>query len=590
MQHLDPMQALLLSEGELDAVAVARCRLHLDHCAACRAQVAAFERENSWLKSCLQAAPAAAPARPRYIFAVGAAAAALSFGGALTVWLTLLRPWLENSSRMGFGGQNLASTLLFSAMFWHGWSSLTRGIEILGPLTVVCCAWLLLRPRRAGGLRSALGLFLLLALAPALRLAAQRPPVAPPPASSARRSKSSASRSSSAAHRRAPARLDAAPLAPAASPTPMRVGGRFYTLPVGQAVNHDLFIKAGDVRIDGVLDGSLFAFAQTVTIDGQVSGDVVVFAGSLHLDRNSRVGGDVINFVHDSHVAGQVAGSLYGANQTMNLSGGVNGSALAWGQQINLLPGGVVHGSLISAARTLDVEGSVRQNVLAGFQNAYINGPVRGHLSLHGVTLNLGPEARVAGKAVFYGHHPASIAAGARLARGLRYLAFHPTSEWLRGKFYFFQVLLWAAALIAGTVLWLLFPGFFAAVERQRDRVGASLGAGALLLIATPVLILVVAITLIGLPLALIALFLYLLAIYLSAVFVAIWLGNLLLGPSASFWGHLLRFALGLVILRIALHVPFAGVLVLLAVLIWGLGLQALAACELLRRPRPALA
>ncbi len=570
MEHLDPITALLWSEGELDARTASQWHRHITLCSTCRQQIAALERESRWLRNCLQEAPQPAAARPRLALAAALSGTGLALAGALTVWLTLIAPWLHDSSRMGYGGQNLLSSLLFSAMFWNGWASVTHIVEVLGPLAFLACAWLLLRPRRAGWSRSALGLLLLLALSPfAKPLAAQTP------------------RSPASSRPAAPA-APAPPAAPAA-PTPTAVHENFYTLPAGATVPHDLFIRADDIRIDGTLDGNLFAFAQNVTIDGQVNGDVVVFSGTLHVAPAAKIGGDLISFVHEMHMGGQLHGNYFGGNQVTDLSGSIGGSSVSWSQQLNLQPGARVGGELVSFDQILDLEGAVHQGVLATFQSANLNGQVDGRLHLRGDRLNIGPVARIGGRVMFHGRNRPTIESGAQLGQGLQFEWLRPGAHWRSGKFYLFQALAWAAAMLAGLVLWLLFPGFFAAVERQRQRIGASLGAGAVLLIALPVLAVLAGITLVGLPLAVIALFCYLLAIYLSSVFVAVWLGNLLLGVTESFWENLLRLALGLLLIRIVLQIPYAGGLALLAIVVWGLGLQALAAYELFRRPRLAV-
>ncbi len=591
MEHLDAITALLWSEGELDAQTASRWHRHVTLCGACRAQIAALERENRWLRSCMQDAPQAAAARPRLAFAAGLAAAGLAIAGALAVWLTLLQPWINNTSRMGYGGQNLISTLLFSAMFWHGWGSLTHTIEVLGPLAFFACAWMLLRPRRAHWPRSVLGLVLFVLLVPLAGHAWSAPRRVRKAAAPGRVVKIAAPRPP--LH---PARSAVKPASPATAPVqvmqvPMRIHGQsFFTILAGMTVPHDLIVHAQNVRIDGVIQGNLISLAQDVTIDGQVTGDVIVFAATLHIDRGANIGGDVAAFVHEVRLAGQVHGNYFGGNQQADISGQIHGSVLTWNQQLNLQPDAEIGGSLISGGQIMDIEGTVHQNVLAASQTSFLNGAVNGKFEVRGGHLNVGSVAKAGGPVIFHGKYKPSVQAGAQLAQGLHFESLQAKRRWRHAHFYIFQALIWAAALVAGAVLWLLFPGFFRAVERQQERVGASLGTGAVLLIATPILAIFIAITLVGLPLALAALGLYLLAIYLATIVVAHWLGNLLLGKTAGFWEFLLRLAVGLLIIRIAYQIPFAGGLVLLAILVWGLGLQALAAYELLRAPRPAVA
>lgn len=123
---------------------------------------------------------------------------------------------------------------------------------------------------------------------------------------------------------------------------------------------------------------------------------------------------------------------------------------------------------------------------------------------------------------------------------------------------------------ILGVLLLLLAPRVAEALyERSRERLGPVVAIGFAIAIGLPLAALLAAVTLVGLPLAL-AIGLALLPLAAVAYVAAAWaLGCRLVGPQNRIW----TFLLGLAILRAAALVPFLGLLVSLAAVIFGLGL-----------------
>jgi len=131
-------------------------------------------------------------------------------------------------------------------------------------------------------------------------------------------------------------------------------------------------------------------------------------------------------------------------------------------------------------------------------------------------------------------------------------------------------------AFVLGIIIVLLAPKRVKAVtESIRTHPWASLGWGAVILVATPIVALIVCITIIGLPLGLIVLFLYSIAIYLTQLFVGLLIGQLIIGSfkrvetRAALVGAL---ALGFAILRLLRLIPFVGFFFGLVTVLFGLG------------------
>lgn len=570
-EHLDEAMALLWLEGELDPRTSARWRQHAGACPRCHRLTQALRNETRWLRQGLGAASEPAPASHWALWAAlaGIGSAVL---GVFAFWLLLLRPWMQGLDQMGVNGQSLMNTVMFSAMFWRGWASLNHVLEILGPVAFFASAWLLLRPQRGHHRRLAM-MVLLLGLGASFT--APRLLAAPMPA---------LARKTRQKTKKLPA--------PAAQPAlktihlPIYIKTRTpFILPAGEAVSHDLVIWAPQVRIDGQVQGNLICWTQSLTVDGQVQGDLAVWAQNLHINPGARVGRDVFSFLQNVNISGLVQGSFYDWSQHNTISSQVNGSAFFWSQNMTMEPQAQVGGDVVGLGQFMNLQGRIGHNVLARFQNQDISGQILGSVRLFGESLNIGPTARLARGVYFKGKRPPHVSRQAQLSRPVDFVHSTHTSPWKQASFYWHQGLWWATGLLFGLVFLALFPNFFVSVERLTARVGLSLGIGIVALVATPIIVILAGITIIGLPLSLVLLFLYLIGLFLAEIIIGNWLGLSLLGPAGPYWRQALRLALGLFIVRIAVNLPWVGAWILCAIMIWGLGLQAIALYQFLRRP-----
>jgi hypothetical protein len=123
----------------------------------------------------------------------------------------------------------------------------------------------------------------------------------------------------------------------------------------------------------------------------------------------------------------------------------------------------------------------------------------------------------------------------------------------------------------------LVIPGTVSLVtESLREKPGASIGWGALLLFVTPIAAIIICITIIGLPVGLITLALWIILIYLAQIPVSLLLGKLILqrfimiGESRGVMIGCL--ALGLLILKLLAIIPYIGFLIGLVVTLFGMG------------------
>lgn len=345
----------------------------------------------------------------------------------------------------------------------------------------------------------------------------------------------------------------------------------FLTVPAGETVDDTLLATGNTVRIEGVINGDLLAFAQTLEVRGTIKGDLVSFAKR-------------------TIVSGTVDGHIFNCSQSFDLDGQLGHSIYGWSQSFRVGERGRVGDGVVAGAGDLSLEGEVKRSATIFAGNADVSGNVGRELTMAGGSLTLANTARVGGDLTARVRQLKNvhIAEGATIAgkRDIEVRVRH--NRFTRPKFYFYQAIWLAAAMLVGWLALLLLPRFF---EASTQAVGAgwrSLGLGFALLAGVPLAAILLAITLVGLPLAFMSFGLYLVALYLAKIWVGAFLGRKLLKPattSKSDW--LVALLVGLVILTVLSFIPYLGGLVRFAIACLGLGAFA---WELFHVSRPALA
>ena len=110
--------------------------------------------------------------------------------------------------------------------------------------------------------------------------------------------------------------------------------------------------------------------------------------------------------------------------------------------------------------------------------------------------------------------------------------------------------------------------------DLMKEKMGASLGWGILILLLTPIIAIILLITIIGIPLSFISIALWLIAMYVSKILVGILIGRSFLN---SYWvkqkdSLILAMIVGIIITYIILAIPFIGWTLSLLATLWGLG------------------
>lgn len=517
--HFDEVTALLYLEQQLDPGRAGEVSAHLASCPACRGLLRALESESLWLRTALAAEEEAVPG---YLTAAPQrsethwgwiAAFVLATGGLYTLWSGFIQPWYAEASQAGFTQGNLLTMLFFSSAFWKGWDSMRTLLEFLPLATLGAIGIWALRKQWRHFTPIA---FVIGALIFALAL--------PPSAVAAE----------------------------------IHHGDPSYTLPAGQEVKTDLIVAGERTRIDGDVDGDLIVFSPSVTVNGHIKGDILGFGQEIQVN-------------------GPVDGNVRVWCQSLTINSAVAKNVMTWSGRTELAEKATVGGTLTMFSGASELDGRVAGDLLAYAGDLDLNGTLGSDANIRGDRLTIGSTAQILGHTKYRGRRQPHIDEGAKLASPIDVTLIKRGPNYGQIAYYWHAVLLWGASFLFGLLLLFLFPAFFARAVNTANKAGVSIGLGILLLFATPIAAFIACITIVGLGVGIATLLAYAIAVYAAQIFVASWLGEKMLGIGSGVGPAIGRLAIGLAILRVLRMVPYAGPIIGLLIVVWGMGALALA-------------
>jgi hypothetical protein len=289
--------------------------------------------------------------------------------------------------------------------------------------------------------------------------------------------------------------------------------------------------------------------------------------------------GDDSAFVGGSVTIDEAAdGSVHGAAGTIRLNAPVAGDARLAAGSLELGPNAAIAENASLAGGRLVIKGSVRGDLKAAGGHVTIDGPIGGDASVAAGTLELGPNANIAGRLRFRGGTLDKDPA-AHVGRGIEHRGSrkqHDAGPFgnARGRWIWTAGLMVLAAILAAAL-----PG---PSNRMMDELRAQPWMapllGFLVLTAVPVAAVLVMITIIGIPIGILALLAYAALLLVGYVSAAVVIGGLLLGRFKAEAVQLAAWRAGaavLAVLALALvsRIPFLGGFVQFAALVVGVGL-----------------
>ncbi|MDQ3700322.1 MAG: polymer-forming cytoskeletal protein, partial [Chloroflexota bacterium] len=357
-----------------------------------------------------------------------------------------------------------------------------------------------------------------------------------------------------------------------------RRSGDTITVGANELIDDDLVVSGRSVRIDGRVRGDVYAFAQSITVGGVIEGDLIAGGAQVVL-------------------LGQVQGDVRAAGATVHINGAVGRNVLSAAQLLQLGSGGRVGGNVIGAANSATLSGDIAGTLTGAGDTIELQGAIGRNAELGVESLTVGPNARVGGSLTYHSEQEVSVPSGT-VAGIVQYVPVErDRPEHSRPAERFnalgnFLSLAWlAGSAIVGLVVLRLFPRFAAeflgALETQ---LLPGLGIGVVALIGTLPVAVLAGLTIVGIPITLLLVAGYFSGLMVGWLLLALATGSILIGlvRRGRPWHHSWAFLLGLVVLYVATRIPFLGALVTFVGLALGLGAFLVTLYRTWRRNGPA--
>jgi cytoskeletal protein CcmA (bactofilin family) len=332
------------------------------------------------------------------------------------------------------------------------------------------------------------------------------------------------------------------------------------TIPSGQTIDDTVVAAAETVEVDGTITGDLIAMGRRVRVRGTVSGNLITGAQNVEIE-------------------GEVEGSVVQFGQTVAMRGQTGGNLYAFGQTITVPRGARVGGNTTVFSETTTIEGSVGRDVTSFGRQLDLAGSVSRRVNAYGDRVDVRAGARIDGGLTAHvaNRDNVRVDPAATVSGGTRIDVSEPApSRYMTARFYVRQVIRLAAAFMAGWIFFRLVPRAAAIRLDTGGAVLTALGIGAVAACATPMLALVIGITIVGLPVAIFAVLVWVVLLYLAKILLALMLGRTLVGASNG--GIATALLVGLVLILVAVNLPYVGALVSLLLTVTGMGAAVVAA------------
>lgn len=496
-------------DGEASQEEAARIALHLGRCGVCRALGAQLRTENIAVGAAFQTAIPASPAWSWVLRLLVGAVVFVPLGfEALVKWSPSLPTSLGWVLSWG-----TASVLLSATRAWGSIGSDGLLLAFVG-FSTTCTAFvallLLLAWRRSGVLR-AVAVAFLLCLGVFF-----------------------------------PSRAQALTLRNAEGST-IEVGAH-------EVVVDTMFLSGKKVLISGVVDGDVFVAAERVEVQGTVRGNLFVVAQA-------------------TEVSGTVEGAFFVGGQDVELLGRAQGGIYAVGENVFLNETSQVTKSAYLSGESIRTRGRVGRELVFAAARVTLMGEVEHSVTGFSGRFSLADGARVGGDlhVVVPAQDASVVHSGARVEGQTTVRVDESDDEEAAWTSRLVLVLLHVLAVLSmASVISALFPALTPRAPTSSLAALKAMGVGFVVLVATPVVIVLLALTLVGLPLAGVVLGGYGLLLFLASVVVASFVADYVPWPEQL--PSLLRVGLTLIALLSVFQIPVVGGGISFLVMLLGMG------------------
>ncbi len=333
------------------------------------------------------------------------------------------------------------------------------------------------------------------------------------------------------------------------------------------------------VRLEktAVINKDYFASGERVEILGTVNGDAYIAGGNI--DVGGVINGDLLVAGGNVDIIGIVTGDVRAAGGDVKISGEVSGNVTVLGGSIDI-SGGSVLGSLVAAGGEIEVQTEIGKGATLAGGDVTLGNNIGGDVIAGVGNLTLDSNAKVNGDLTYWSDKELTQDEGA-IVSGKVTQNLPEQNKMSEEGFAKFIAALGAGFTVFGILsmllLGFLFIRFFPKFSEETasvigEKPVQSFGLGILALIFVPVLFILLLITLVGIPLAFLLLFGFIMLAYVSGIFVALFVGQKLLGMINKKANLYISFIIGLLVYNLVSFIPFVGWLVALVGFFVGIG------------------
>ncbi len=333
----------------------------------------------------------------------------------------------------------------------------------------------------------------------------------------------------------------------------------------GDTMQTDLFVGARNVEVEGVIMGDVFAGCRELHIAGEVEDDVI--AGCQNLQVRNKVGDQVIGFA-----------------EKITIDGEVGGDVLAFSGEVRITKNAHIKGDLYVGTGNLIFEGGqIDGKIKGGAKEATLNGHVAGlvDLELHDVVFGKNYKADQGTTLKLYkplDEDKENLPENLEIVIEKKKYFFH-------SLFFFWSMI---AMFIVGLLIVIIFKKFPRDILRfaKKDQL-KNIGSGFLMLVATPIVVVILAVLIITIPVSLIILAVYLILLYLSSIIAGLFIGDYMIGilkKDGNSTNLILALLLGVIAIALISKIPLIGWLFSLLFICFGLGTFVLYILQLIKK------
>ncbi len=327
---------------------------------------------------------------------------------------------------------------------------------------------------------------------------------------------------------------------------------------VSEKIDDDLILSSTDVKFDGEIHGDIIAAGWDIVIDGIVDGNInaagytVKAGGTVY--RSVRLAGYKITA--DGQILNNLmlAGAIARVSPTCEVKRDVNISSEV------AIVNGIIFGKLVVNADKVIISGTIDGDVHINAKKSVV----------------IERSAEINGRFIYSCPVKAEIADGAQIEGETKWTKEAKSGGESSAFFSFTKTLvLFIGAYIIGLILiWFCKPSLCSVRDVVADQPGRSFVYGLVIFIVVPIVLALLMFTVIGIPLSLLSLLLYIILFYLAKLFVAIVLGDKIIGmlSQSKAKSQTLSLLIGLIILTIIYKIPFIGWAIYLISVMIGLG------------------